>query len=88
MAYVGHDDPQYLYDECVAAELEARQAHAEYVAAPVRSGALFHQGEHGYWWVASRLAREYLGKLRYGLDGKPRDLSALDQWKIRVPHGD
>lgn len=85
MAYVGHDDPQYLYAEYVAASLEARQAHAEYCAAPWGEAT---ESAHGYWWVASRLARDYQGKLRYGLDGKPRDLSTVNMWRTRVPQED
>lgn len=85
MAYVGHDDIQYLYAEYVAAALEARQAYREYCDAPW--GADIERARK-YWWAAQSCAYDYRGKLRYGLDGKPRDLSSLDQWKQRVAQGD
>lgn len=87
MAYVGHDDPQYLYEEYVAAALEAQQAHRD----SIESDDVWLERSHGtlrYWWAASNCANDYRGKLRYGLDGKPRDLSSLDQWKFHVPQGD
>jgi hypothetical protein len=84
MAYVGHDDPQYLYAEYVAAALEAQQAHREYC----ESSWARTEETRRYWWAAQRCAYDYRGKLRYGLDGKPRDLSSVDQWRQRVPQGD
>lgn len=87
VAYVGHDDIQYLYAEYVAAALEAQQAHRDSLGT---NGAWLEKS-HGtlrYWWASSNLAAAYRGKLRYGPDGKPRDLSTLDQWKIHVPEGD
>lgn len=85
MAYVGHDDPQYLYAEWIAAFLEARQAHKEYCE--IR-GLDNIESARRYWWAAQSNMLDYRGKLRYGLDGKPRDLSALCAWRGLVPQAD
>lgn len=84
MAYVGHDDPQYLYTEYVAALLEMQQAHREYCASSWADTVTARR----YWWAARDCAASYRSKLRYDWHGRPRDLSTLNQWKFRVPRGD
>ena len=80
MTYPGYDNPQYLYDEWVAAVLEARQAHRDKVESE-EGWANGIPAAHRYWWAAQNCAMGYGGKLRYGLDGKPRDLSGLNRWR-------